>query len=309
MVRLRDRCRLAMERGLQLWPAAEFAEYRLALDATGEFAGPVVKEGAGRFALGPLWEVAASTHRWADLAPYLPAGPARAMAAHERVIRGEDLSGTADIDPWVLEVPLRLEQWEPDYPPAVYRSDKAAFPTPPHPDLEVTALPEPRRPVYDEASTEALYDLGRAWVEQSNGACAAVAVEGGTLEAIAALGHASARVAPIDPAIAVAWMAWAAASGGAYGRRAGTPSGRFGAWWAVAALGGLDWPPDPDDLGEAARRMAWHLWEPMGLVGGWGLHLAAADPTEGIAWAVAATDTYREDDPNRPDDHDDDDDE
>src|SRR3989337_4596678 len=29
VVELRDRCRHAIERGLQLWPAAEFAEYRL----------------------------------------------------------------------------------------------------------------------------------------------------------------------------------------------------------------------------------------------------------------------------------------
>ncbi|HEX9977948.1 MAG TPA: hypothetical protein VGB41_04885, partial [Acidimicrobiia bacterium] len=61
VVELRDRCRHAIERGLQLWPAAEFAEYRLALEAPGAYAGPVLVEGAGRFALGPLWEVAAST--------------------------------------------------------------------------------------------------------------------------------------------------------------------------------------------------------------------------------------------------------
>ena len=62
VVRLRDRCRHALERGLQLWPVAEYAEYRLALEAPGSFAGPVVREGAGRIALGPLWEVAGSTH-------------------------------------------------------------------------------------------------------------------------------------------------------------------------------------------------------------------------------------------------------
>jgi len=161
VVRLRDRCRLAMERGLQLWPAAEYAEYRLALDAPGEFAGPVVREGSGRFALGPLWEVAASTHDWETLAPHIPDGPMRAMAAHERVMRGEDLSDAAGIDPWVLEVPLRLESWEPAYPPAVYRPDKADFPTPPIPGLDLVALPQPGAELEDEESVEALYDLGR----------------------------------------------------------------------------------------------------------------------------------------------------
>src|SRR3989304_8468425 len=55
VVEVRDRCRHALERGLQLWSAAEFAEYRLALEAPGSYAGAVLVEGAGRFALGPLW--------------------------------------------------------------------------------------------------------------------------------------------------------------------------------------------------------------------------------------------------------------
>jgi hypothetical protein len=82
VVELRDRCRHALERGLQLWPAAEYAEYRLALEAPAEFAGPIIVAGAGRFALGPLWEVAASTHDWAELggaiAPRSGAFPRRA---------------------------------------------------------------------------------------------------------------------------------------------------------------------------------------------------------------------------------------
>ena len=35
LVDLRDRCRRALERGKQLWPAAAHAEYRLALEACG----------------------------------------------------------------------------------------------------------------------------------------------------------------------------------------------------------------------------------------------------------------------------------
>ena len=38
LVRLRDRCRAAVERGLQLWPAASLAEYRLALRAPAAWA-------------------------------------------------------------------------------------------------------------------------------------------------------------------------------------------------------------------------------------------------------------------------------
>ncbi len=73
---LRDRCRRAyQETGRQLWPAASHAEYRLALQAPGPAAAAVLVEGAGPFALGPLAEVAASTHRWEELAGSLTRGP------------------------------------------------------------------------------------------------------------------------------------------------------------------------------------------------------------------------------------------
>jgi hypothetical protein len=300
VIRLRDRCRHALERGLQLWPAAEYAEYRLALHAPAEHAGPVVREGAGRFALGPLWEVAASTHDWAELSAHIPDGPARSMAAHERVVRGEDLSTDSGIDTLILEMPLRLEPWEPHYPPAVYRSDTADFPTPPAPALAPVDLPEPGPDIDDEQSHEALYDLGKVWSEQSNGLCLAVAVEGTAEAAIAACGHRRARAADVELDAVLAWMTWAGASGGAYGRRRGTPAGRFAAWWALGALADVEWPPDPEELHAAADRLRWVMWEPADLAGGWSLHLAAEEPGEGIAWAVAATDAYREDDPLAP---------
>jgi hypothetical protein len=88
----------------------------------------------------------------------------------------------------------------------------------------------------------------------------------------------------------MARMAWAAASGGAHGVRRGAALGRFDAWWAAAALTGLDWPPDPDTLGAAIDRLAWWVWDD-GLPGtGWILRLAAADPTEGWTAALDATD-------------------
>src|SRR5262249_38730535 len=77
----------------QLWPVAAHAEYRLALESPGRWAATMLVEGAGRFAPGPLPEVAASTHEWADLAPHAPYGPPSVLAAHERVVRGEDLIG------------------------------------------------------------------------------------------------------------------------------------------------------------------------------------------------------------------------
>lgn len=296
VIRLRDRCRHALERGLQLWPAAEYAEYRVALEAPAEWAGSVIREGAGRFALGPLWEVAASTHTWAELGPAIEIGPARTMAAHERVIRGEDLSDDPSIDDSILEIPLRLEPWEPSYPVATYRAREADFPSPPPPTLGRMGLPPTGDVAVAGEVGEALLALGRTWAEQSNGDCRVAAVRGGIGEAVGALEIGEVSVATVDPAIAFAHMAWAAASGGAYGRRAGTPAGRFAAWWVVAVIAGLDWPVEEGRIGTEVDRLTWALWQAPGRPTGWHLRLAVADEAAGLGWAIDAWDGHREDD-------------
>ncbi len=292
LVEVRDRCREAVQRGKQLWGVAEFAEYRLALEAPGPYAGPVVVEGAGRNALGPFWEVAASTHTWDELAGHLPPGPARTMAAHERVVRGEVLEDDSRADPRVLEVPLALAGWEPAYPPAVYRPDKADFPEPDLPPMRWVELPAAGAVAPDHVAEDALHELVRPWEEQSNGRVETVAVRGGALEAVSALGPSRVRATELTPAQAVAHMAWTGASGGAYGRRRGTPVGRHDAWWAVVALVGAldDWPLPPDEVGEEAAALRWWRWDPGDQASGWAFHLAVEDPDAGRAWAVSAVD-------------------
>lgn len=120
------------------------------------------------------------------------------------------------------------------------------------------------------------------------------------MEAIAALGHAEAGVGRPGGAGAMAWMAWAGASGGAYGRRRGGAAGRLAAWWAATTLAGLEWPAPPAALGEAVNRMGWILWDPPGFTFGWGLHLAGEVPGEGLGFAVAASDSRREEDGAAP---------
>ena len=297
IVELGDRCRHALEhRGLQLWPAAEYAEYRLALDAPGEFAGSVVTEEAGRFALGPLWEVAASTHSWESLAPHLALGPARAMAAHERVLRGEDLSDDDTIDSHVLDLPLRLLPWEPPYVVATFRSDEADFDAPPVSGMTDLDLPAAGLEIEDDESIEALVDIGAVWAQQSNGSTAAVAVEGTAEQAIAALGHERCSVGDSTVADAFARIAWAGAGGGAYGRRRGGPIGRFIAWWLGAALADLPWPVDPKDLEQAVQDLRWVLWEPSGFTGGWSACIAVESSSSGLSWALEAVDSHREED-------------
>lgn len=294
IVELRDRCRQALERGLQLWPAAEYAEYRLALEAPADRAAAVVTEVAGRYALGPLWEVAASTHSWADLAPHLGHGPARSLVAHERVLRGEDLVDDDSIDPGVVEVPLVLQPWEPRYPVATYHASRAEFPTPEPAALVPLALPAPGAARSDSETVEALLALAQPWADQSNGAVTAVAVHGDGPAAIAALHPGPVTSAVITGTEALAWMGWAGASGGAYARRRGSPLGRFAAWWALAMLADVEWPPDPAALGAAGAHLGWQRWEAAGATHGWSASLAITDRVRGIGWAVSAVDDARE---------------
>jgi len=295
LLELRDRAHRANRSGRQLWPAAAYAEYRLALEAPGRWAGAVLVEGAGRFALGPLPEVAASTHTWAELAPHLAPGPAAVLAAHERVVRGEDLTGAAPLPgPPVLDLPLRLAPWEPTYPSPVYRASGAEFPTPPSAtELAPVGLPPTGRPLDDPEAVEALLSLVEPWVQESNGQARAVGVEGDAPAAVAALtGAGGARATPVAAAEALAWCGWAGASGGAHGHRRGAAVGRFGVWWLLAALTARQdpWPPDAVELGRATATLRWWRWQPAGPLVGWELHLAVEDPATGRAWALAATD-------------------
>ncbi len=290
IVALRDRCREAVERGKQVWAPAEYAEYRLALDAPAGHAAAVVADGKGRYGQGPLWEVAASTHTFDDLDPHLEAPTVRALVAHERAIRGEDVSG-ADIDPSILPVPLGLEPWEPAYPVAVYGPDRADFPEAEGTPLTWTDLGEPAERETDEGPADALLELVRPWWEDSSGHAEAVQVRGDALGAIRALGPRRVRIAQVPPDEALAAMVWAGASGGAHGRRRGTPVGRVNAWWAAAELLGYDEvPADLGGFGEELAALRWFRWDPGDRVGGWALHLAVEDPDDGVAWALTAVD-------------------
>jgi len=304
---LRVRCDRAHETGHQLWPVSSHAAYRLALEAPAHHAGAVLVEGAGRFAPGPLPEVAAQDHTWAELAPEIVPGAPGMLAAHERVIRGEDLSDVMFDGPPVLDIPMRLASWEPRYALAEYHDHEADFPTPPFPPMSPVALPPAPVPEPLDDAAVALRDVTRVWTDGSNGRVEVVAVTGDVLDAIAALGHPAANLAAadpapakladtnmarVDPAEALAHLGWAGASGGAYGRRPGAAAGRFAALWAAAALTGLldDWPPDPDRLGDALAELHWALWDTREPATGWRIRLAVEDPARGRSWALSAHD-------------------
>lgn len=291
LVGIIERCDEAVERGKQVWGARQFAEYRMALDAPAHLAASVVHSGAGRFAVGPLWEVAASTHTFDDLAPHVDDPYLRVLIAHERMLRGDavpDDEGERSL----VDAPLELAPWEPAYPLAVYRPDGVADPELEWPSLAWHELPVDRLEGSTDAVCEALLDLVTPWVDESNGRAEAIRVDGGGAEAIRALGPHRAQLAPLRLQDALALMTWTGASGGAHGRRRGTPVGRAATWWALGLLLGLDesWPVDAGELGAAASELRWWKWDPGDEVGGWGFYLAIEDPVDGLAWAVSASD-------------------
>ncbi len=200
--------------------------------------------------------------------------------------RGAELEG-ADIDPLVLELPLRRLGWEPRYPPARYEAHRAEFPEPEPPPLSALDVRHEASRLPADDAADALLSLVMPWVEESTGRAEVAAVSGDLADALGSLGVPRAAAAPIGPAEAMAWMAWAAASGGTHGRRRGMAAGRFGAWWAAAAVTDLEWPPDPNELGRRLASLDWHVWTD-GTSTGWNLRLAVH--REGITRVVAAVD-------------------
>lgn len=291
LVDLRDRCDEAVERGKQLWAVSQFAEYRLALEAPADLAASVMLDGRGRFALGPLWEVAASSHSWTDLQPHVTIPTVRAMVGHERAIRGDEVT-ESEIDPLVLGIPVAIQSWEPAYPLAEYKSDRADFPSDVHEiDMEWTDLDDAAETVDEDGVCHVLLDLVKPWWEDSQGKAEVVTVDGTIEEAIRSLGPRRVRIVDVTVEQAMQAMCWAASSGGGHGRRRGTPAGRAAAWWVVLEVLGYDEvPEDLSEVGDEAAELRWVLWDPGDRIGGWNLHLGVEDQDDGVAWVLSAVD-------------------
>jgi hypothetical protein len=293
---LRDRARGAFDdTGRQLWPAASWAEYRVALHGPDDLLDEVLDPGAGLFAPGPLTEVAAQHHHWLSVASHLPEGPTAALFAHECAARGEvieDLVPAAD----VLGIPLIRARWEPEYLLPEYSVEGVEAADPEIPFGRELALPPPGASLDDDDALDAIKALRavvQAWSTQSDAIAVAVAVDGDVGAAIAACGGSDpVRVAPLSPQEALIWLAWAGASGGAHGRRRGAAAGRDIAWHAVAAICGFDphTELDADELGEAIEELRWCWWQSSDALTGHVLRIAAEDPVDGVAFAISAVD-------------------
>ena len=286
------RSRQASERGHQLWPAGDHAEHRLALESPGEFAARAVERDAQVFGLAPLTEVAASSHTWEEISSCLSSNLFRALIAHERVFRGEDLSDLRlEEDP--LDLPLVLTEWERSITSTQIEKYAVVDTAPSFGELSPLALPSPSEIKHD-SGTEALRNLVQTWTGQSNGSSTAVRVDGNAATAIASLGVREVRAKQVTLPEIWKHLTWAASSGGAFGRRPGSARGRFEVWWCATALAGLDqeniWPPATEDLNQALNEMNWWIWDDDLLSKGWKLKVAIEDPLEGLSWALAAQD-------------------
>lgn len=295
LIELAERCEDALERGKQLWPITQHIDFRIALEAPGDYAGEVLHPEIGRFTLGPLTEVAASTHTWTELAPHIDLPPVAAYVAQERVLRGEVLTGDERAHPEVLELPLELMPWEPTYALARYKSNhvEVAEPWEPEADLAEVEI-GPGEELDEPELTGALLDLVQPWTTESNGAARAVVSNGDAVGAMSLLTYGSLRCGPVTTGEALQRMAWAAASGGAHGRRRGAALGRFLAWHVAALCTDLSWPADATELGARADSLRWFRWDEGGPEEGWVLRLALEDPERGWSAAIAATDLLTE---------------
>ena len=293
---LADACEDALERGKQLWPISDHIDYRIALEAPGEYAAQVITPEARRFAHGPLTEVAASSHKWAELADHLDSPQTAAYVAQERVLRGEVLEGDERAHSSVLDLPLRLEPFEPTYSLAIFRADHVEVPEPWEPRAPMVEAASGGAPeIEDEDLAGALLDLVTPWTAESNGAARAVVVEGGATAAASLVSGDHLRIGPLEPEEALQRMAWAAAGGGAHGRRRGAAFGRSMAWYVAGLAAGLRWPIEPAELGRALDGLAWYRWDEGEPEKGWVLRLAVEDASAGWAAAIGATDVLEED--------------
>lgn len=293
---IRRACLEAVEAtGRQVWGPAAFAAYRLALEAPAELAVSAMLAGHDRHTLGPLTEVIAQYHTWEELVPWLPGGPVNAVVATERVARGEDLTDDSRAEVHHLDVAPRWQAWEGRPALPTYRPDSLLAPAPTvgtgraWTDVAVpSASPRP-----DVALVAALEAIAEPWATASTGEVSTAVVDGPAAGAIAAVAPGPARARPIGLSDAVAWLTWAAASGGALGRRRGLAAGRSTVWWLLRTIvgdladpaGTLD---DPDELEFFLAECSFVEFD-TGADHGWRLQVAVAHPS-GHSIAIHAHD-------------------
>ena len=276
----------------------------------------MLEPGVVRFGLGPLTEVVAQHHPFADLAPHLDATLAP-VVAQERVLRGEDLRGDARAAGAPDDPPLVLQPFERGYVLPEYRADErldGAVPLPADgPSVTAAAGTSGAgtsgvAPPPDVARlARALEDVVAPWAGQSDGQVDVRTTPGDVHTALTAV-LADAGVAGPVPTSAVptptllALLAHAGASGGVHGRRRGGAAGRAHAWWVARCATGLATVDavDPDELEYRLEDLQPLVFRVPGAAA-WRLELAmGVRAADGGEWAVAVAAFDRTEDPDGP---------
>jgi hypothetical protein len=251
----------------------------------------VVDEEAGRFTMGPLTEVIAQNHQWSELSEFLEPSPTSTYIAYECAIRGQKVD--SELFP-ALESPSTLLPIETKYALAEYHDNEAKFPTPAIPEMgSAIAIPESSATIIqDPEVSAAFHQLADAWTTQSNGELQISCVEGSVLDALGALNVQEARLSLLASGEALAWLAWAGASGGAHGRRRGNALGRDAAWWTIAALAEktFHWPIGNEELEDAANSLQWFWWDNNEPTTGWNVKLCVHHAQRNQSWAISLND-------------------
>lgn len=313
---LRDACLVATERtGRQLWGPARYAAYRIALEGPPALAAAMPEAGVARHGLGPLTEVVAQAHTFAELADGLDTA-IRSVVAQERVLRGEDLrADPRAAQPDADAPPLVLQPFEPAYALPTYRATErldgspvlapGAPGVPGAPDAPVAPVPTDAGarpdalgadvpvPPRARALAAALREAVATWESASDARVATVALGGASaLDAARAAASGPIEVRRVGVPDLLALVAAAGASGGVHGPRRGGAAGRAAAWWVARVATGLDGPGAPVDADELEFRL-----EDLDLVAfrspgpdGWRLEVGLGDPATGAAAAVSAVD-------------------
>jgi hypothetical protein len=311
VVALRDRCRLAVQRGHQWWPAAAWAEYRMALDGPGVLAASVLDSAAARYTLGPFPEVAASTHAWDELAPYLPGTPGAAAFAHECIAMGDDLRADDQFAllPDVFDLPPFLQEWEPQYGPVTYHLDRvehlfagSLIGERGRIDGRTSCPSDADALTADPLTVDALIEMVQPWAHDSANLVEAIACTGDAETVLDLMNTNGGGPIEVSRSEALQALAWMGATGGPTGRRRGSSSARSNLWWLLIQLTGLGADDDevtmatanPSELAEFADAIGdlrWATWAPANasvplIVDGWNVRLVVEDPAERLAWGL-----------------------
>jgi hypothetical protein len=138
-----------------------------------------------------------------------------------------------------------------------------------------------------------VHQLIGAWTTSSNGTLQVGAARGDETHALTSLGITSATLRALQPTQALSLLAWAGASGGAFGRRRGAAAGRDSAWWLLGALSGRSdqWPLKNGEIGDVLNSLKWWWFDANESPTGWQLQLVIVDEKRGLSWAINARDS------------------